>query len=336
MARDGRARRRSASSCSCSTRGGGCGAGVDGPFDFESGLGAWTDDSERFPSGLESLADEAHGARHEVRPVGRARARRAVDGRTSGGSRDEAVAGDARAASMAHASSAQMCLGAPGRPPMGARSARRAHRTTSHPDYLKWDNNFWINCDRDGHGHGSDRRQPGAGAGALRGCSASCAARYPDLLDRKRLRRRHRASISACSPTPTPRWMNDRTAPSAHVRHNLEGLTAAFPPAYLLSFVIDNDGEQMRRSRGPALLVVRSRMPGVLGLTYRAADMGDLPTRLAAADQRYKTYRDTIARASATLLSAQAPFEETGWDIVQEMADAGAHDPDFRVQVRRR
>src|SRR6266536_2948528 len=23
------------------------------------------------------------------------------------------------------------------------------------PDYLKWDNNIWVNCDRDGHGHGS-------------------------------------------------------------------------------------------------------------------------------------------------------------------------------------
>src|SRR5262249_54691813 len=22
-----------------------------------------------------------------------------------------------------------------------------------HPDYLKWDNNFWVNCDRAGHGH---------------------------------------------------------------------------------------------------------------------------------------------------------------------------------------
>ena len=26
----------------------------------------------------------------------------------------------------------------------------------AHPDYLKWDNNFWVNCTRSGHGHGSD------------------------------------------------------------------------------------------------------------------------------------------------------------------------------------
>jgi len=23
------------------------------------------------------------------------------------------------------------------------------------PDYLKWDNNLWVNCDRAGHGHGN-------------------------------------------------------------------------------------------------------------------------------------------------------------------------------------
>ena len=26
---------------------------------------------------------------------------------------------------------------------------------TTHADYLKWDNNFWINCNRSGHGHGA-------------------------------------------------------------------------------------------------------------------------------------------------------------------------------------
>ena len=40
-------------------------------------------------------------------------------------------------------------------------------------------------------------------------------------------------------------WMDDRTAPSVHVRHNIEGLSALFPPAYLLSFVTDHDGEPL-------------------------------------------------------------------------------------------
>ena len=33
-------------------------------------------------------------------------------------------------------------------------------------------------------------------------------------------------------------WMDDRTSPSAHVRHNLQGLTTFLPPAYLLSYLI--------------------------------------------------------------------------------------------------
>jgi signal transduction histidine kinase len=37
-------------------------------------------------------------------------------------------------------------------------------------------------------------------------------------------------------------WMNDRTTPSTQVRHDFEGLTAAFPPGYLLAFVIGGCG----------------------------------------------------------------------------------------------
>jgi alpha-galactosidase len=37
------------------------GAGETSDFDFDSGLGSWTADPDRFPSGLASLADYAHG-----------------------------------------------------------------------------------------------------------------------------------------------------------------------------------------------------------------------------------------------------------------------------------
>src|SRR5262249_16280909 len=37
------------------------GAGETSEFDFDSGLGSWTVDPDRFPSGLASLADYAHG-----------------------------------------------------------------------------------------------------------------------------------------------------------------------------------------------------------------------------------------------------------------------------------
>ena len=56
----------------------------------------------------------------------------------------------------------------------------RADRS-AHPDYLKWDNNFWVNCTRLGHGHGTDDGNfvhcPGAAADPR-----ELRERYPDLL----------------------------------------------------------------------------------------------------------------------------------------------------------
>src|SRR5438552_15233475 len=37
------------------------GAGENGDYDFDSGLGSWDEDRDRFPSSLASLADYAHG-----------------------------------------------------------------------------------------------------------------------------------------------------------------------------------------------------------------------------------------------------------------------------------
>src|SRR6185436_4285990 len=35
----------------------------------------------------------------------------------------------------------------------------------------------------------------------------------------------------------------------------------------------------------------------------------------------YKTYRDIITQANATLLTAQAPGSTDGWEVLQEIAD---------------
>ena len=104
------------------------------------------------------------------------------------------------------------------------------------------------------------------------------------------------------------------------MRHNLEGLTFAFPPAYLLSFVIDGEGEPIAGAEDLPLLM-RSRGAGILGLTYRT-DLLDQGTAdlLAGQIAEYKTYRDIITQSNGTLLSAQAPVE-AGWDILQEVAD---------------
>src|SRR5258708_9159328 len=70
-------------------------------------------------------------------------------------------------------------------------------------------------------------------------------------------------------------------------------------------------------------IIMRSRMPGILGLSYRSETLGD-DTAAAMADEiaRYKTIRSIVATSNATLLSGQAPLDD-GWDVLQEMtADA--------------
>jgi alpha-galactosidase len=118
-------------------------------------------------------------------------------------------------------------------------------------------------------------------------------------------------------------WMDDRTSPAALVRHNVEGLTFAFPPAYLLSFLIDSDGEPIAGGDDLAYLT-RSRMLGMLGLTYRSEDLQD-DTVEAFRQQvaQYKTIRDLLARSSASLLTDQAPVDPSQWDALQELADEG-------------
>ena len=135
------------------------------------------------------------------------------------------------------------------------------------PDYLKWDNNMFVNCDRDGHGHGAT---DGNFAHTSRSttCWRQLRERYPDLLIENVSGGGNRLDIGMLRFTDAA-WMDDRTAPSVHVRHNLQGLSAVFPPAYLLSFVTDHDSEPLHDA--PDLsLYFRSRMSGALGLCFRA------------------------------------------------------------------
>jgi hypothetical protein len=87
-------------------------------------------------------------------------------------------------------------------------------------------------------------------------------------------------------------------------------------------------------------------MPGILGLAYHRFLMtGDLSSQMADEIRRYKSVRDTIGRASGTLLGRQVPAADKapdGWDVVQEVADDRrsalifafkANDDDGRLRV---
>src|SRR5262249_24718751 len=126
--------------------------GVGHGSDFDPGLGTWEVDRARFPDGLGFLRDYAHslgmrfGIWVEPERVAMSTAGSPGLAQQSWLASDDGNFGSSTAGQICFASTA----------------ARQwvVDRLTSllddvQPDYLKWDNNMWLNCNRSGHGHGT-------------------------------------------------------------------------------------------------------------------------------------------------------------------------------------
>jgi alpha-galactosidase len=291
------------------------GAGAAGVMDFTTGLGAWTPDPARFPNGLKPLTDYAHSLGMQfglwVEPE---RTDRSLVGNggldeqwlaTTGGQYGSGQAGQI---CLANAVARQWLMD-------GLTSLLDA----TQPDYLKWDNNSFINCDRDGHGHGATDGNF-AHVNGLYTMLAALRERYPNMAIENVSGGGNRLDIGMLRYSDVA-WMDDRSTPSAHVRHNVQGLSVLFPPAYLLSFVVDGESEPLHDS--PDLpLYFRSRMQGVLGLCFRIesfsySEQGEMAQHIAA----YKALWAAMGNASAGLLTQQAaPQDGPAWDVLQESA----------------
>lgn len=289
------------------------GAGLIDQYDFTSGLGTWRVDYERFPEGLTPLVDLAHerGMKFGIWVEPERVALSTVN--APGLAREEWLASQDGA--YGDEFSAQLCFASEaGRQWVLDRLFELID--SIRPDYLKWDNNFWVNCDRDGHEHSKEDGNY-AHVVALYGVLAEVRRRYPNLLIENVSGGGNRLDYGMLAYSDVG-WMDDLTAPSSHVRHNLEGLTLAFPPAYLLSFVLDSEVEPLKGGNDFPH-IARSRMPGILGLTYVSQSIdSDLSLDLRREIEQYKEIRDIIAQSHAILLSAQAPVPD-GWDVVQEI-----------------
>ena len=104
------------------------------------------------------------------------------------------------------------------------------------PDYLKWDNNLWVNCNRSGHVHAATDGNF-AHVNGLYEVLSTLRQRFPDLLIENVSGGGNRMDLGMLRYSDVA-WMDDRTTPSVKVRHNIQGLSALFPPAYLLSFAM--------------------------------------------------------------------------------------------------
>lgn len=293
------------------------GADTSNTTDFTPGLGSWTVDADRFPDGLAALRDFAHGLgmkfgvwvepeRVDIHLVGQ----NGLDESSLATSGGDYQASD----------SAMICLaGQAGR--QWVVDHLTAFLDAVRPDYLKWDNNLWVNCDRAGHGHGATDGSF-AHVTALYQILDMLRQRYPSMLIENCAGGGNRLDFAMLKYTDVA-WMSDQTAPSVRVRHNLEGLSQVFPPAYLLSFLTDLGWEPLHNAPDLALYT-RSRMPLAFGLSIRSLWLTDAD--LAALTQQiafYKRLRPLVTAAAATLVTLQANGDEKQWDILQETGTAG-------------
>ena len=299
-------------------------AGGNGVWDYSTGLGNWVPDEERFPLGLGALSDYAHALgmkvgiwvepeRLDLATVHDLRLASERFLATAGGRYSPGPGGEETA-------TAQICLGdAEARAWVLAQLVQLVEH--ARPDYLKWDNNFWINCDRPGHGHGA-KDGNFAHVMGLYAVLAALRERYPALSIENCAGGGNRLDPGLLKFTEIG-WMDDVTAPSSHVRHNFEGLGTIFPPAYLLSFVTNGEFETVRTG-SDRTLEFRSRMPGMLGLTWRSFEFDDeMLDAVASEIATAKTIRGAVPAAASFMLTDQARADGSGqFDAVQLFSPA--------------
>lgn len=293
------------------------GAGRGGIADFTTGLGTWQVDASRFPSGLRALSDYAHERGMTfgiwVEPE---RVAQSTIGK-SGLAQEAWLAKSG--GKYGSSESAQLCFGS-----VAARQwvfdRLTALIDSARPDYLKWDNNSWINCDRSGHVHGTSDGNF-AHVNGLYQVLSNLRERYPDLVIENVSGGGNRLDLGMLRYSDVG-WMDDRSTPSATVRHNIQGLSAVFPSAYLLSFVMYDRAEPLHNPSDLPLLF-RSRMSGVLGLCFRTADFDEGEVAdMTREINTYKTLRVALRTASGTLLTAQAaPAGGPAWDVLQTRSE---------------
>jgi hypothetical protein len=102
---------------------------------------------------------------------------------------------------------------------------------------------------------------------------AAVRARYPDMTIENCSGGGNRLDFALARLTDSA-WMDDRSAPSAHVRRNLNALLQMLPAPYLFSYVMGDADEPMRDAIDMPMLV-RSRMPGVVGVATDFWQLGE-------------------------------------------------------------
>lgn len=288
-------------------------------FDFSAGLGSWRVDEERFPEGLGVLSDHAHqvGLKFGVW-VEPERVDLVLEGRPGlFESRYLAMHDGAYQPGRdnAEADAAQICLGE-GDGWMWVRDRLFGFLDEARPDYVKFDLNGWLVCNREDHVHGRDGGNYAHVTGVYRLFDA-LRERYPGIVIENVAGGARRLDMELLTRADVA-WMDDRTTPAARVRHHLESLSAIVPPGALLSYLMAHPDEPMMEADDFPLLA-RSRMPGVMGLAVDFRGMGEGDhNQIGAQIEAFKGLRGLRGRSFAAVLTPPVGVDQggPGWDVI--------------------
>jgi alpha-galactosidase len=282
--------------------------------DFSFGLGTWRENREKFPSGLAAFSDYVHGKgmkfglwvepeRVDVQYVG-------ADPSTSSGEilREWLAYYDPNEPLREGAArTAQICF--------GNRAAREWVITwiarlirDYNVDWLKWDSNGWASCNPPG--------QPGDGDLAhVRGLYEIfdyLRAEFPHVIVENCASGGNRMDYGLLRRTDIA-WLSDETDPSYRVRYHVTGASFPFPSEYLNSWFVPSYFEHLEQAEEDPLVLrawLRSRMMGAFGISYSMQDWSqDVRANVAAEIQRYKSFRQIIARGRQYHLLPQSDLQ---------------------------
>lgn len=302
------------------------GVNPDDRGDFARNWGTWRADPERFPNGLGALSDRAHelGMRFGIW-VEPERVAMSTLGQ-SGLVREPFLAtengGYQPGLPNSQAVSAQVCLA-----DSGAREWLLSTLLTfieeARPDYVKWDNNFWVNCTRTSHGHGAQDGNFQHMRG-LRSILERIREAYPNLEIENGSGGGNRLSLDMLAYSDAAS-LDDHTFPAARVRHATQGLLGLFPSPYLLSSAITLGEAIDKTPSGELSYALRSRMSGSLGISLVvSAQDEDARAGLATEIALYKRIRPILQDSTAILLGRQpvaSPDQPwSGWDVVEHVS----------------
>jgi alpha-galactosidase len=308
------------------------GSSKKGKGDWGCGLGHYTDDREKYPSGLASISRQIHEAGMKV---GLWVGPNVVDSRIVGtvipkpwlaqvDGKDQTLQ-PADWESSVH----QVCLGCRAYIDYLKKELSRVVREF-HLDWLKWDNSGIpaspAGCTRADHGH-----QAGDGSYAsLVGqyeIFDHLHATFPDLvLEQCGYGSRLDYGLAR---TIRSNWLSDASFPSDHVRNNAIVAVHLYPSAYNGAWIVSEDPDLLANVSNPTMLdtIYRSRMMSLFGFGTINGQLKErvslYPEPVLAAAKRntelYKRYRHLLQHDCHQLLPTGAT-EKGQWQAVQFIA----------------